>query len=315
MWQGKVGGKGITDSEITDSVAMLAYFCIAASVSAYVVPPTCPRGITRVARCDAPLMRSAKEEARRQSALVTGINWPPRTPPTPGKGYFFFQGPTPKTAYQKDLPSFFSTENFADIEIKPVQIALAGTSFLSLALILAGLNAPMTDAPKPKVEAPKIELKAPSISLPKLEKKEAPPRPLRRRRRRRRGDAGAGSGAAAGSRPSAPRRRRRRRPRPRRPRRHHRRRRRRRPRRLPRRSPRPRPRPRRRRRRRPLRRRRRRRRRPRSTWTMARRLRPMSCARSSRARRRRSIREREMVMLFFSRRSPRAPKGQLAAPA
>ena len=293
---------------------MLAYFCIAASVSAYVVPPTCPRGITRVARCDAPLMRSAKEEARRQSALVTGINWPPRTPPTPGKGYFFFQGPTPKTAYQKDLPSFFSTENFADIEIKPVQIALAGTSFLSLALILAGLNAPMTDAPKPKVEAPKIELKAPSISLPKLEKKEAPPKAAPKKEAPKAKETPAPApappapdpppgAAAAAAAPAPP------------PRRHRRRRRRRRPRRLPRRSPRPRPRPRRRRRRRPLRRRRGRRRRPRSTRTMARRLRPMSCARSSRARRRRSIREREMVMLFFSRRSPRAPKGQLAAPA
>merc|ERR1719217_1992577 len=95
---------------------------------------------------------------RRESALVTGTNWPPRTPPEPGKGYLFFQGPTPKTAYQKDLPSFFSAENFADVEIKPISLALTATGFGSLALILAGLNGAFdTGAAPPKPAPAKVE--------------------------------------------------------------------------------------------------------------------------------------------------------------
>ena len=41
-----------------------------------------------------------------------------------GTDYLFFQGPAPKTAIQEDLPSFFSAENFADLEITPAQIAV-----------------------------------------------------------------------------------------------------------------------------------------------------------------------------------------------
>ncbi|KAL1500365.1 hypothetical protein AB1Y20_013028 [Prymnesium parvum] len=41
-----------------------------------------------------------------------------------GTDYLFFQGPTPKTGIQEDLPSFFSKENFADLEITPAQIAV-----------------------------------------------------------------------------------------------------------------------------------------------------------------------------------------------
>jgi hypothetical protein len=81
-----------------------------------------------------------KEEQRRNK-LVTGTNWEPRTAPTQGKGYFFFQGPTPKTAYQEDLPSFFSAENFANLKIPPKLIAglLAATiSFSLLLLLIAG---------------------------------------------------------------------------------------------------------------------------------------------------------------------------------
>ena len=37
-------------------------------------------------------------------------------------GYFFFQGPTPKTGQQKDMPNFFSSENFADLVITPAQV-------------------------------------------------------------------------------------------------------------------------------------------------------------------------------------------------
>merc|ERR1719201_1881756 len=122
--------------------------------------PTAP--VSRVARCNSPVMgtkkRDSMEESRRLNALITGTNWPPRTPPTPGKGYFFFQGPTPKTSFQKDLPSFFSAENFADVAVKPVQLIVTATGFTSLVLILAGLNGafdfnPAAVAP-PKPKAP-----------------------------------------------------------------------------------------------------------------------------------------------------------------
>ena len=80
---------------------MLAIFVASASVG-YVLPSAAVPRVT--ARFDAAQMMASKQEElnrkRRESALITGTNWPPRTPPTPGKGYFFFQGPTPKTAYQ-----------------------------------------------------------------------------------------------------------------------------------------------------------------------------------------------------------------------
>merc|ERR1719502_1193886 len=41
-----------------------------------------------------------------------------------GTDYLFFQGPAPTTAVQEDLPSFFSADNFADLEITPLQIAV-----------------------------------------------------------------------------------------------------------------------------------------------------------------------------------------------
>merc|ERR1719387_2263194 len=101
------------------------------------------------------MARGQTNQDRRLNKLVTGTNWPPRTEPTPGKGYFFFQGPTPKTAVQDDLPDFFSTENFADVDIKPVQLAVTATGFGALALILLGLNAGPVKAPAPtKAPAP-----------------------------------------------------------------------------------------------------------------------------------------------------------------
>ena len=74
-------------------------------------------------------------------------SWPPRTEPTPGKGYLFFQGPTPKTAVQKDLPDFFSSDNFADVQVEPIQFALAGTGLGALALIVLGLNSAPVSMP------------------------------------------------------------------------------------------------------------------------------------------------------------------------
>merc|ERR1719238_762053 len=144
---------------------MQALTLLAASASAYVLPSArCPSGVTRVARCESPGMASSeKERKRRLDALVTGTNWPPRTIPEPGKGYFFFQGPTPKTSFQKDLPSFFSSENFADIEIKPIQLVLTGTGFGSLFLLLASLNGGFS-------------FKAPELAAPAPVSKPAPPK-------------------------------------------------------------------------------------------------------------------------------------------
>ena len=49
-----------------------------------------------------------------------------------GEDYLFFQGPAPKTAVQEDLPSFFSLDNLAGAEIKPMQIVVTGTGLGSL---------------------------------------------------------------------------------------------------------------------------------------------------------------------------------------
>ena len=96
----------------------------------------------KMADAELPLSKNpTKEEARREDALIRGTNWPPRTPPTPGKGYLFFQGPTPKTSVQKDMPDFFSSDNFADVEIEPIQLIVAGTGLVSLAAIVVGLKA------------------------------------------------------------------------------------------------------------------------------------------------------------------------------
>ena len=52
-----------------------------------------------------------------------------------GDDYLFFQGPAPKTAVQEDLPSFLSPENFADLEIKPLQVVFTLTGFASAAAL------------------------------------------------------------------------------------------------------------------------------------------------------------------------------------
>ena len=89
------------------------------------------------------LLKMPPAEQRRQK-LEVGINWPPRTTTedpfgTNRKGYMFFQGPTPKTSVQPDLPSILSKENFADVSV-PAKLkvlgGLFGVSFLSTSLVL-----------------------------------------------------------------------------------------------------------------------------------------------------------------------------------
>ena len=96
----------------------VAFLFLAAPLSALVVPGAAVARPVRVGGVRMELSALEKKKAaRRKSALQTGTNWPPRTDPIPGKGYLFFQGPTPKTSVQADLPSFFSAENFADLEV------------------------------------------------------------------------------------------------------------------------------------------------------------------------------------------------------
>jgi len=59
-----------------------------------------------------------------------------------GSDYLFFQGPAPKTAVQEDLPSFFSPENFEDLEVSVPQIAVTATGLAATAALAAGLAAP-----------------------------------------------------------------------------------------------------------------------------------------------------------------------------
>lgn len=80
-----------------------------------------------------------KNEFERKSRIVDSANWPPRTMPIKGEGYFFFQGPSPKTAVQEDLPSFFSKENFDDMQIAPQQLGVTVTGLTAAAALAASL--------------------------------------------------------------------------------------------------------------------------------------------------------------------------------
>ena len=148
---------------------------LAAGSEALVVSPASTAKPVVNVRSSAPSMVSKgqkKAEARRESALIVGTNWPPRTKPTPGEGYFFFQGPTPKTAVQKDLPDFFSSDNFADVEIEPIQVTLAGTGAAALAALVVSLNsAPVS---MPKAPAPVAVEKPKPAPAPKEEPAPAP---------------------------------------------------------------------------------------------------------------------------------------------
>ena len=118
--------------------------------------------------------RLTPEERRRQK-LEVGTNWPPRTSTVKGQGYQFFQGSTPKTSNQEDLPSFFSADNFADVEVKPIQAIITATglgSFVAVASVLLGGTTPKMDAPN--VDKPAVEKAAPKISAPALPKVSLP---------------------------------------------------------------------------------------------------------------------------------------------
>ena len=159
---------------------MLATLCLLSD--GVVVPSvTAPRGTTLL-RAGTPVaaggggskpVRYKDREDRRRQALQVGTNWPPRTDPIAGKGYFFFQGPTPKTAVQADLPNFFSAENFAGIEISPTQLAVTATGFASAAIIALSLASSTAPAVKMTAAPPAAEKKAPAPEKKKEEPKPA----------------------------------------------------------------------------------------------------------------------------------------------
>ena len=71
--------------------------------------------------------RSKRSTAPRLLLPCTQLsaNWRPRTSPVEGEGYFFFQGPSPKTSVQEDMPDFFSGDNLAESEGLPLVGAAA----------------------------------------------------------------------------------------------------------------------------------------------------------------------------------------------
>ena len=56
-----------------------------------------------------------------------------------GEDYLFFQGPAPKTAIQPDLPSFFSADNFAEMEVTTPQIVITGVGLATAAVVAVPL--------------------------------------------------------------------------------------------------------------------------------------------------------------------------------
>ena len=84
----------------------------------------------------------AKNRAERKQLYNSAGSFPPRTSNLPGEGYFFFQNSSPKTGVQKDLPGFFTPENFEDMEVSfraIFVIGLGGASAVGLAAGLLGL--------------------------------------------------------------------------------------------------------------------------------------------------------------------------------
>lgn len=94
-----------------------------------------------------------------------------------GEDYLFFQGPTPRTGVQPDLPSFFSFENLAELEITVPQIAVTVTGLGSFLIVLqvllsdTTLNLPLPSAPAISMSAPTAS--APKAAAPKVSSSEA----------------------------------------------------------------------------------------------------------------------------------------------
>ena len=96
------------------------------------------------------------DEEKRKVKVETSANWPPRTPPLYGEGYFFFQGPTPLTGEQADLPGFFdelsgSAARFQSLST--IQKGLIGSAALLSFVLLIILIIPTAPSPTYVAEA------------------------------------------------------------------------------------------------------------------------------------------------------------------
>lgn len=85
---------------------------------------------------------SLTPEEERKLKLEIGTNWRPRTSTVKGEGYQFFQGPTPKTSVQDDLPDFFSSENLSGAEVPGLgKVFIPAAALLSVGLFAVVLSA------------------------------------------------------------------------------------------------------------------------------------------------------------------------------
>jgi len=89
-----------------------------------------------------------------------------------GEDYLFFQGPAPSTAIQEDLPSFFSGENFADLQISGTALAVTGLGFGSAAVLASVLLGPLDTSTLSLPSAPSVSAPAASAPAPKVMKAE-----------------------------------------------------------------------------------------------------------------------------------------------
>ena len=87
----------------------------------------------------------------------------------------WWQGPTPKTGEQENLPGFFSAENFANLDIRPVQAIVTLTGLAAFSAVASVLLGGSVEVSKTPAAAPKaVEKKA---EAPKPKPAEEKPKP------------------------------------------------------------------------------------------------------------------------------------------
>jgi len=113
---------------------LLALFAAAAPLaSALVITPqtSIARSSSRVA---APLMAGKGKDAASMGGQVEKFER--------GDDFLFFQSPAPYTNVQEGMPSFFSLENFADLEFSLLQGVVTVTGIASFAAVASVVLAP-----------------------------------------------------------------------------------------------------------------------------------------------------------------------------
>ena len=89
-------------------------------------------------------LETMSPEEQRRTKLEIGTNWPPRTDSSKPfdinrEGFMFFQGPTPLTAVQENMPSFFSRANFEEVQVPQKLVVLGGVFGVSAVAVLVSL--------------------------------------------------------------------------------------------------------------------------------------------------------------------------------